>query len=215
MTVPPRSTVLRTRLAPLLALATLLVFSAGCQIIPEPAADPTRFFVLTVPDRAPAAVPEGSLRLGLRAIELPAYLKSRSLVVRNGRNEIAYQDYARWAEPLDDGIARVLRARLVASPAVARVYSHPFPFDRARDYDIGVSVIRCEGTRGPDGDVARFAAVVEIVESATGNVLSRRAIIVPDLPWDGSDPAALVEALSTAVGRLADDLVARLPGAAP
>jgi uncharacterized lipoprotein YmbA len=215
MIAPLRTAARRSRFAPTLALAAVLVFSAGCQIIPEPAADPTRFFVLTVPDRAPVSAPEGSLRLGLRAVELPAYLKSRSLVVRNGRNEIAYQDYARWAEALDEGIARVLRARLVSSPAVARVYSHPFPFDRARDFDIGVSVIRCEGTRGADGDVARFAAVVEIVESATGNVLSRRAIAVPDQPWDGTDPAALVEALSTAVGRLADDVVAQLPGTTP
>jgi uncharacterized lipoprotein YmbA len=154
------------------------------------------------------------LRLGLRPIELPAYLKSRSLVVRNGRNEVIYQDFARWAEPLEAGIARVLRARLTATPEVGQVYAHPFPFDRERDYDISVTVIRCEGANEAPDAVARFAAVVEIVEAKAGKVVSRRVVAAPDLSWDG-DHAALVEALSTSVGHLANEVVAQLPDSRP
>lgn len=192
--------------------AAAALFSTGCQVIPEPAADPTRFYVLTGPGFPSVNTPEGTLRLGLRAVELPAYLRSRSLVIRNGRNEIVYEDYARWAEPLDAGIARALRARLTVSPSVVRVYSHPFPFDRARDYDISVSVIRCEGVREAGAAVARFSAVVEISDVASGDVVSRRTIVTPDIAWDGQDYAALVEALSSAVGRLADEVVSQLPG---
>ncbi len=195
--------------------ASLASLFTGCQIIPEPAPDPTRFFVLTGPGlpSSPGA-PEGTLRLGLRTVELPAYLKSRSLVVRNGRNEVVYEDFARWAEPLEAGIARVLRARLTATEAVGRVYAHPFPFDRERDYDISVTVIRCEGTRETPEAVARFAAVVEIVEAKHGNVVSRRVVIAPDLPWNG-DYAGLVEALSESVGHLANEVVAQLPDSRP
>jgi hypothetical protein len=205
-----------TRLRAGLACAAVLVLTAGCQLIPDPAPDPTRFFVLTGPG-LPAATTtaQGTLRLGLRSVELPAYLRSRSLLVRNGRNELTYDDYARWAEPLDDGIARVLRARLVATPAVERVYAHPFPFNRERDFDVSVTVIRCEGVREPGGSAARFAAVVEITRASTGTVVSRQTFVAPDASWDGQDHAALVAALSEAVGQLAEAVTAQLPSNRP
>lgn len=213
--IATRSSSVRRLLGPSLLFAGFL-FAGGCQLIPEPAPDPTRFFVLTGPGLpASTTSPQGTLRLGLKSVELPPYLRSRSLIVRNGRNEIAYEDYARWAEPLDDGIARVLRARLVVTPVVERVYAHPFPFNRERDFDVSVSVIRCEGTRGPEGSSARFAAVVEITVAGTGTVVSRQTIVAPDQTWDGQDYPSLVEALSASVGRLADAVVAQLPSERP
>ncbi len=189
-----------------------LWFTAGCSIIPEPAPDPTRFYVLTGPGLpGEVSTPHGTLRLGLHTVELSSYLKSRSLIVRNGRNEIVYQDYARWAEPLEAGIARVLRARLSVAPEVSRVYSQPFPFDRDRDFDVSINVIRCEGVREGDKSVARFAAVVEILHATSGDVASRRTVVTPELPWDGQDYSALAEALSEAVGQLAHQLVDHLP----
>ncbi len=205
-----------SRLLAGLAFAATVALTAGCQLIPDPAPDPTRFFVLTGPG-LPAATTtaQGTLRLGLRSVELPAYLRSRSLLTRNGRNELAYDDYARWAEPLDDGIARVLRARLAAAPTVERVYAHPFPFNRDRDFDVSVTVIRCEGVRETGNAAARFAAVVEITRAATGTVVSRQTFVTPDAAWDGQDHAALVAALSDAVGKLADAVTAQLPAERP
>jgi len=189
-----------------------LWFAAGCNLIPEPTPDPTRFYVLTGPGLpADVSAPDGTLRLGLRTVELAPYLRSRSLIVRGGRNEIIYQDYARWAEPLEAGIARVLRARLAIAPAVSRVYSQPFPFDRARDFDVSVNVIRCEGVREGGTSAARFAAIVEIVHATSGDVVSRRMVVTPEVPWDGQDYSALAEALSEAVGQLAQQLVEHLP----
>lgn len=193
-----------------------LVLAGGCQIIPDPVADPTRFFVLTGPGLPSTTTsPQGTLRLGLKSVELPPYLRSRSLIVRNGRNEIAYEDFARWAEPLDSGIARVLRARLAVTPVVERVYAHPFPFNRDRDFDVSVNVIRCEGARDQNGSAVRFAAVVEITAAGTGTVVSRQTFVAPDIAWDGRDYPALVESISAAVGRLAEAVVEQLPTARP
>lgn len=213
MTVFLRSSPRRLAFASLLGVS--LWFTAGCTLIPEPAPDPTRFFVLTDPGLpADASTPRGTLRVGLRTVELSSYLKSRSLIVRNGSNEISYQDYARWAEPLDAGIARVLRARLAVAPAVKSVYQHPFPFDRGRDFDVSVNVIRCEGVREGDGSFASFAAVVEVIHATSGDVVSRRTFLAPEVPWDGQDYSALAKGLSEAVGQLATQLVEQLPAAA-
>lgn len=199
-----------------LLLLVGLATTVGCKIIPDPAPDPTRFFVLTGPGlTAGVSTPSGTLRIGLRSVELAPYLQSRSLIVRNGSNEIAFEDYSRWAEPLNEGIARVLRARLTVTPEVERVYSHPFPFNRERDYDISVNVIRCEGARDSGGAVARFAAVFEISAASDGRVITRKTVMNPDIPWDGQDYPALVAAWSEAVSGLADAIISSLPSVPP
>lgn len=202
------------RLAGWLLLGVLLS-AAGCSIVPEASSDPTRYYVLTGPGfRQGAAAERGSLRLGLKAVELSPYLRKGTLVVRKGSNELVYNDYARWAEPLEAGISRAMRAQLMASPVVGRVFVYPFPFDQERNYDIAVNVIRCEGVKGNGGDaVARFTAVVEITTAGEGGgqVVARKVFHAPDAAWDGKDYGALAEALSAGVGALCEDLVAALP----
>src|SRR6185295_7444941 len=94
-----------------LLLAALLL-AAGCHILPAPQADAARFYALSekiIPDqdRLVQAPPPRTLRLGLRPVELPAYLQNRAMAVRAG-SEIRYEQNHRWAEPLDEGIARIL-----------------------------------------------------------------------------------------------------------
>ncbi len=203
----------RTRLATArLAVVAALLGLAGCQLIPDPAPDATRFYVLTGPTPEQAASATlGPLTLGLKAVNVAPYLRGRSLPVRSGEHELTYNDYARWAEPLDQGISRILQGRLLVAPAVGRVYAYPFPFDRARDFDIAVSVVRCEGVREGGATVARFAALIEVSRVSDGQVMARRVFAAPDIPWDGRDYAALAAALSTSVERLASEVIAQLP----
>lgn len=191
-----------------------LIGLGGCQIIPDPAPDPTRFFVLTGPSLAQAEGAQlGPLTIGLKSVTLAPYLRGRSMLLRAGDHELTYNDYARWAEPLDQGISRILQGRLLVAPAVGRVYAHPFPFDRPRDFDVAVSIVRCEGVREGGMTVARLAALIEITRVADGSVVTRRVFAAPDIPWDGRDYAALAAGLSTSVERLASALIADLPAA--
>lgn len=201
----------RLRVARIL-LGTVLLGLAGCQLIPDPAPDATRFYVLTGPSPEQAASATlGPLSLGLKAVSVAPYLRSRSMPLRTGEHEITYNDYARWAEPLDQGISRILQGRLLLAPAVGRVYPHPFPFDRPRDFDVAVSIIRCEAVRDGRATVARFAALIEVTRVSDGTVVTRRVFAAPDIPWDGQDHAALAAALSTSVDRLASEIIAHLP----
>jgi uncharacterized lipoprotein YmbA len=201
------------RSLPLLALGLLL---AGCGgLFPPPQADPTRYFVLTGPPPGPAAA-GGRLRLGLRTVELAAYLKSPDMIVREGTNELALQDYARWGEPLEAGIARLLRERLLDAGGVGRVDLQPFPLDSARDYDVSISVLRCEGGSGPGTRrSARFLATFEITKPGDGSLVARRTFAAPDAAWNGTDFAELAALLSADVGTLGQEIVEALPVAPP
>ncbi len=209
------------RRAPLLSAALVLASAlSGCSLLPKPEPDPTRHYVLTGASSGPldAGVKQGRLKVGLRSVQIAPYLDAKSMIVRRGDNEIDYRDYARWAEPLANGINRMLVARLHVSDRVARVFPQPYPFDVARDVDVSVSVLRCEGRVRPDGKaVASFACAVEIVRVGDrpgadgGEVLLREVFEAPETKWQEGDYAALAAILSDDVSKLADTLIAALP----
>lgn len=189
--------------------------AAGCNVVPPVQPDTTRYYVLSGLSLAESGAQStaGTLRLGLRPVEVAPYLRRGSMVIRAGDNEISFAESVRWAEPLEREIGASLRQRLGASASVARVLTPPFPIEPSRDFDVSVQVLRCEGVRENAGRaVARFAAAVEI--STTGEnaqIVVRRTFIAPDAAWDGKDFARLAALLSDAVAALSRDVVAAIP----
>jgi uncharacterized lipoprotein YmbA len=188
---------------------------AGCSIIPQATEDPTRYYLLTeTGGSAGSTAPHGHLRVGVRRVELPGYLAGdRTMVVRRGGNEIRYQEYARWAEPLDTALQHIVRDRLLSNDAVASAELAPFRLDGTRDYDVAIRVLRCEGGLDADGHYeAEFSAVFEITDPHKDNaVVARRHFEAKPLRWDGSNYGALAEALSTEVNSLGDEIASALP----
>jgi uncharacterized lipoprotein YmbA len=197
----------------LLPLCLLLV--SACNVVPAAQGDFTRYYLLSAPPPPASTVvaaPRG-FSLGLRSIDVPEYLRTRSIVVRQGANELKLDEYDRWAEPLEAGITRILRAGLVAAPNVGRVFAQPFPLDGDRDYDIAVTVLHCEGVRsGFIRNTAHFSALAEITTGGPNpKVVARLNYVAPDSKWDGRDCAQLAADLSEAVSGLAREIAAALP----
>jgi uncharacterized lipoprotein YmbA len=180
------------------------LFTTGCSL-PEAKSDAARYYVL--PSAAEAVTPKSSaLHVGLFPVQLPDYLKQRSMAVREGASEIHYRDNERWAESLDAGLARVLRERLSAS---AQVLSYPFTLEVTRDYDVRVRVQACEGTT--DG-LAVFSATFEIYAAgANGALVAQDTFTAKPAKWDGRDYAGLAGLLGTDATQLADAIAAALP----
>lgn len=194
-------------------LAVVGLGLAGCSILPAPPADPTRYFVLTGPSLNDDGVRNfgGALNVGLKSVDIAPYLRKPTIAVRRGTHEVIYDDYIRWAEPLEAGVARIVQARLLAAPGIGRVHHAPLSFDQQRDYDVALSIIRCEGVTG-NRSVARFAAAVEVTTSGDDpQVVLRKVFQAPDAEWDGQDYAALARALSQGVAALCEEIVAALP----
>jgi uncharacterized lipoprotein YmbA len=193
------------------ALATCaLLLTTACQIVPEARPDPTRFYMLTAsaPDDLDLRKLSG-VTLGLHEIRLPVYLAdSRALAVRSPGNRIAYRDYERWAEPLDEGIERVLRIALIASPDVARVLTLPFPVGVDRDYDLQVTMLACEGYADGDTREIRLALDYSLL-TPDGGLITHGIYRSPHHVWDGSS-SDLARLLSQTIADSADDILAAL-----
>ncbi len=197
---------MKTYLATLTLALTALLLSGCATLLPVAQPDPTRFYVLTAPVATTAAT--GDTVLGLRNLEVAAYLRSRSLVVRKGENEVDFREFARWGEALDAGLARTLRENLLAADTVAQVAVVPFSLELVRDYDVTVRVLACEGDT--DGRV-HFRAGWELWSTGAGaEVVERGDFIAAGLTWDGRSEASLVAGLSRAVAGLSAEIAAAL-----
>ena len=200
------------RLAPIAILGGAAL-AGSCSIpLPKPSADQTRHYVLTAVPPAEAA-PAAARRwvVGLRAVDVAGYLRNRSLAIRSQANEILYQDFARWGEPLDEGVARVLADDLAAAPGVARVARPPFRGDEPRDCEVAVLVTACEGTA--DGEV-RFTANWRI-QRASGSAGPAGTYTAAGLHWDRHDDGQLAARLSEAVAGLGRQIAEALSRETP
>lgn len=201
-----------------ITLAAALLAIAGCSIVPQPKADPTRYYVLTTPaaNNTPQASGNETISskpfLALRAIEIPAYLRTRqNIAVRHGTNEIVYQEFSRWAETLEAGITRIVSERLIATNSVSGVELRPGRVKR--DYDVGIRIIECEGVVLSTGasPVTRFTAEYKITSPGGETTTDIRQFTAPAADWDGKDIPALAALLGEAAAALADDIAKNLP----
>ncbi len=187
----------RWTLGALLALGLL----SGCTLLRGPKADRTDFFTLEAVAPAGNATPAANAdRVLLRNVELPAYLqRSKAMAVRQKEGDIHYVGLAWWSEPLDQGIARVLREDLgrLGVPTAAR---------RDEDFvhELTVRIERAEGLT--DGKAGRFefAATFELKRGDNSRTaVVRRSFTAEVASWDGKDYAALAKLLSKAAADLA------------
>ena len=100
------------KLASCFALAAGLL--AGCSGTPE-----TRYFLLSATHGGTASGVVRASRLTLATIRTPGVLDRPQLVQATSDNTLAVREYDRWAEPLDQMVARVLREDLAVQPAQA------------------------------------------------------------------------------------------------
>ena len=186
----------------------------GCRI-GRPQEDPTRFYVLTVPGRTTESLAHDEVqrfRIGLKPVEVPVYLQSKSMVVRTGTNEIEFAEFDRWAEPLDQGVSRVLKEVLSEARNVGSVTLNSHGGE-GLDFEVAIRISACEGVRGEKGSsFVRFAASWEIRPVGANSLSKRRGGFIADrVTWDGKSYARLAERLSGAVANASIALAADLP----
>jgi uncharacterized lipoprotein YmbA len=180
---------------------------SGCSLWPEAQSDPTRFYVLSTGVAVPTAQ-SSAPTVQLRPVELASYLRARPVIVRRGNNEIEFREFARWGEPLELGIGRVLREELLARGAASAVFTsgtrreHP-----TYDYNLSIRVLACEGNA--HGGVV-FRAIWELSSTGAKSLVARGDYQPADLHWDGKSEASLAAELSHAVAGLAGEIAGAL-----
>lgn len=185
----------------LLFLASLVaLLHTSCSTF-QPQEDPTRYFALKATSSGRLA--SSPVAAGIGPVTVPGYLDHKEIVTAGPNNELMLAEFHVWAEALDKAVPRVVAkdvSRLLNSPAVV-----PFPdADVKQDYRVSIILRRFE--MGADKRV-RLDASYSIEGSPgsgrAGRAKSRsitRAVVQPD------DPAAIVDAMSRALGDLSSSI---------
>ncbi|MGE5126933.1 MAG: membrane integrity-associated transporter subunit PqiC [Betaproteobacteria bacterium] len=180
-----------------------------------------RFFVLRPLVEPKAAAGDGAAggeALGLLPVRVPDHLERPQLVLWAGPNELRVDEFLRWAEPLDAGVARTLAGDL--SALLPRMRVVPAPWAAAAAPRLRLSTeLRVFGAQA-DGRVA-LEGEWALLSGREERVLARRAFALSRGPLaGGSEPGAAVEAMSALLADLSREIAGAVlslppPAAAP
>ena len=177
--------------------------------------DPTRYYAL---GRAPAAGSEsrasastppgagagtGTVTIGVGPVIVPGYLDRINIVTRTAADQVELSPYHRWAEPLDDGIARTLTEEIASRVPTERVVAFPWRglVARALDYQVIVAMLRFDGR--PGGDVT-LDARWRLLAGNGKELALKRTTLTETAAGPGYEP--LVAAMDRALATLAQQI---------
>jgi uncharacterized protein len=182
------------------SLFVALLLLAGCGSTP-----PAHFYSLQ--PLAAGEAPVGAVaHLAIGPISLPDSLDRSQMVTRLSAFEVQVDEFARWAEPLDHAVARVLGANLGAlldAQWVSTVPGEPGPKDVVR---VSVQVLRFEA----DGKSSTLEARWQVWNGRTEPMATRKSTCVAERK--GEDAASAAAAMSENLAQLSREVAGVVTG---
>ena len=147
-----------------LAIASaLLALLAACGSTP-----PNNYYVLTAEVNAAANAQTPSIGVG--PITIPEYLNRNSMVFQQSGNQLDIDKSERWAEPLTDGIQRVMSINLGSALGTQNVQGFPWSAGQTPDYGVAVRILNLDA----NASGAEMVAEWEVRHPADGGTLTRQ-----------------------------------------
>ncbi|MFZ4698846.1 MAG: PqiC family protein [Candidatus Methylumidiphilus sp.] len=192
---------------PLLTLPILLLALSACIGGKSP---PSQFYLLE-PLKGGGSVGvgiEAGQVIALAPVRIPQYVDRPQMVTATGKNAYALSETNRWAERLDDNIARVLAQNLGLLVPAEVVLSNASNRAKQARFKLSVTILEFHVDReGQAGLVAQWN-----VARGEETVMGRQAVYRE--PASATDYAAMAGALNSCLNRLSRDVALDLRGLA-
>ncbi len=185
---------------PLAWLPFLGLLLAGCGSSP-----PNNFYVLSAHE-FPA--PSGTApALGVGPINIPEYLTRQNMVYNRVDNTLQVASLDMWAEPLGDGIQRVLVLNLTGLLNTQNVSTFPWRPERAPEFGVEVNLLQLDANEN-EATLTADWLVYRTGSTATGNRRISR-LQVP-LPPGAPEPEQVAAAYSALLFQLSEVIAAAI-----
>lgn len=102
--------------------------------------EPSRFYVLSSPADLAVAEKRGDVTLGVGPVKLPPHLDRTQIVTQTTRHRLNVRELDQWAEPLKDGVTRVLAQNLSRLADTDGVFQFPWRRPITVEYQIAIDV---------------------------------------------------------------------------
>jgi uncharacterized lipoprotein YmbA len=190
------------RLASCILLFALAVAGGGC-------ASPRSYFY-TLNSAAKPVTTGADFSVSVGPVSVPAGVNRPQIVVRLAPNQVAIDEFHRWASPLPDAIVRVVAENLSAMLGTPHVTVFSQPTSSGARYRVLIDVLRFESALG---ETATLDAVWTVRGTKDGSTRSGRTTVSEPVP--DREYAALAAAHSRALGRLSADLAGAIQALTP
>jgi uncharacterized protein len=181
------------RLASRAIVCSLAALAASC------ASPPSHFYALSA-NAAPGPTPS-KLSVVVGPVSVPAAVDQPQIVATTGANQVTFDEFNRWASPLQDNIARVVAENLVALLGTPRVTLFPQTLNTDVDFRAQIEVRNFESVPGKS---ASLDAVWTVRRTRDGRSETGRTSVREPVQENGYD--ALAAAHSRAVARMSQDI---------
>jgi uncharacterized protein len=185
------------RIAALILMFALAVLTAGCASISP------QLYTLS-----PMAKPVGEtsiLTITVGPVSLPATVDRPQLVLSVSPNQVAVDEFNRWASPLKDDISRVIADNLSTLLGSPYVSIFPQSVSVSPSYRVTIDVTRFESVPGEE---ARLNALWSVRSTADGQSQGGRTALAE--PVRERTSSALVAAHSRMLAVLSGDIAAAI-----
>jgi len=188
---------------------------SGCSIFnaftPKP--DPSKFFVLSpIPASQGNTTPaDANVAIGVFNPQIPAYLDRPQIITRDGTNQVSMNEFERWAEPVDAGIARVMAQDMAVLTGSSQIAQFPGIRMFNQEFEVYVLVMQFDGM--PGGDVHLRARWRITGLGGKPNYYTKDTSLTDKATLMPNPYAGYVQALSDLVGQLSQEVTAALPDA--
>lgn len=143
--------------------------------------------------------------VGIGPIQIPEYLNRNSMVFNRGDNQLHIASFERWAEPLSNGVQRVLGLNLSGALDTQNIRPFPWPASDAPAYGVQVWILALD--TGPEA--TRLVAEWRLSAPGQEREVTRRISRFEEAGSDANG-AVLAASYSRLLGRLGDDIAAAI-----
>jgi uncharacterized lipoprotein YmbA len=145
--------------------------------------------------------------VGVRPIEIPEYLSRQNLVYNRLDNSLQVASSDMWAEPLEDGIQRVLVLNLAGLLNTQNVRFFPWHPKRTPDYGVKVNLLQLDANKNE----ASLTAEWLVSRPASAESVNRRlSYLQLSFPSGTPKPERVAAAYSTLLFQLSEIIAAAI-----
>jgi uncharacterized lipoprotein YmbA len=185
-----------------LIVGAVLMILSGCASTP-----PTRFFVLNPiagSERMGSRMSERCLAIAIGPVKIPEYLNQSEIVMRITQNEVRVDEFAKWAEPLEDNISRALAENLSSLLCIRSIAIFPWKGGTLIDYRIDVHVIQMDGMLGESASLDATWSIADGADRKKSPLLTKRSTYKEAI--GGGDYGTFVSAQSRNLASLSREI---------
>jgi uncharacterized lipoprotein YmbA len=194
------------------SVACLALGLSGCISLPNSPSSPTsRFYMLSAVNETQASkkinITPGVI-IGVGPVKLPEYLDRPQMVITEKQGILKFDEFDRWGESLDKGIARLMRENLTVMLPNAKLTLYPWNPSMAVKYQVVTEVVQLDSELDKDMIFVVQWTVID-AQSSKAVVIKRSEFRQPILPQNYS---GLVKVLSASCASLSSQIAEALAG---